>query len=318
MSAAPLVSVVCLCYNQKKYVREAIQSVLDQTYDRIELIVVDDASSDGSAEAIREILASHPNVKSVFLTENIGNCKAFNAGWKLALGELVIDLSADDVMHRHRIEKQVHCFSKLDPSYGVIFTDCIYVYENGTPFRNHTEYLISKGLLKSMPEGDVFIDVLKRYFISGPSMMIKNEVLKKLNGYDEELAYEDFDFWIRSSRIYKYKYLDERLTYVRKGHRSKSSTWYAPGDPQLHSTYLICQKAIKLCRNEEETNALRWRVLYEFKQSVFSKNKAESKLFAQLFKTLGEVSFSFYVIQLASFIPLPWSWMRKKYYELKY
>ena len=78
METRPLVSVVCLCYNQQDFVIEAIQSVIYQTYSPIEIIVVDDASNDHSARMINEFCNVHPDIKFLALKINIGNCKAFN------------------------------------------------------------------------------------------------------------------------------------------------------------------------------------------------------------------------------------------------
>ncbi|MGC4023146.1 MAG: glycosyltransferase family A protein [Cyclobacteriaceae bacterium] len=131
----PLVSVICLCYNQKRFVEESMLSVLSQTYKNIELIVIDDASNDGSQEVIRDFLVSYPQIQFLPLTQNVGNCKAFNMGWRLAKGEYIVDLSADDIMLAERIEKQVDYFQELDSTCGVVFTDCVYVDESGKPFR---------------------------------------------------------------------------------------------------------------------------------------------------------------------------------------
>jgi hypothetical protein len=97
-----------------------------------------------------------------------------------------------------------------------------------------------------------------------------------------------------------------------------STGWYRKGDRQLHSTFLICLKAEKLCRDEFDRDALRWRVLYEFRQAVFSQNKEEADLFAALLKQLGKIPSSFFIIQWASYFPLPWAWMRKVYHQLRY
>ncbi|MGC4023147.1 MAG: hypothetical protein QM734_14965 [Cyclobacteriaceae bacterium] len=149
-------------------------------------------------------------------------------------------------------------------------------------------------------------------------MLIKNEVMKALNGYDETLSYEDFDFWVRSSRICKYGFLNEKLTHVRRGLRSKSSGWYKAGDPQLHSTYLICRKAVELCKDEDDRNALTHRASYEYKQSLFSGNNEEAKLFESLLIDLGAWSFSHKAMRFISSIPLPWSWIRKVYHDTFY
>ena len=314
----PLVSVICLCYNHERFVKEAIDSVLNQTYPNIELIVVDDCSTDRSVTVIKSITSQNPRIKFLSLKTNLGNCKAFNQGWKMATGQFVVDFSTDDVMLPERIEKQIDFFLKQGKQAGVVFTDAIYIDDKGAPFKNHFEYLLKKKLIDHIPSGDIFRDVLTTYFICSPTMMVRKEVMDSLGGYDESLAYEDFDFWMRASRDFHFTFLNERLTKVRKSSGSMSSAWYEPGDPQLHSTYLVCLKATNLCRDEADRNALRWRVLYEFKQAVFSGNNKESKLFAQLLRSSGKISFSFYVIRLASFIPLPWPWIRSSYYKLLY
>ncbi|GHN01412.1 hypothetical protein WSM22_29010 [Cytophagales bacterium WSM2-2] len=314
----PLVSVVCLCYNQQEFVVEALESVLQQTYSNIQLIIVDDCSTDESVSRIQTVLDKNPGIKFLWLTENLGNCAAFNKGFALVEGEFVIDFAADDVMHTQRIEKQVNQFRKLDTSYGIAFSNADYIDSSGTILRNHSGHLLQKGLLERIPEGLIFRDVLSRYFICGPTMIIRKIVLDRLNGYDENLAYEDFDFWVRSSREFKYAYLDEVLTKVRRSGNSMSSGWYRQGDRQLHSTFLVCQKAVTLCRDEGDRLVLLQRVRYEFRQAIFSGNKIEARLFGQLEKEIARHHWRFYFYSMVSFIPLPWSWIRKIYHQWKY
>lgn len=314
----PLVSVICLCYNHESFVREAIESVLNQTYSNIQLIIVDDFSQDGSASVIQQLVSQHNQLTFLHLPSNVGNCAAFNKGLAQAKGEFVIDFATDDVMLPDRIEKQVNSFSKLDSSYGVVFTNADYIDSNGKKLRNHQEHLCSKGLISEVPEGNVFRDVLTRYFICSPTMMIRKIVLDQMNGYDENLVYEDFDFWVRSSRNFKYAYSNEVTTKVRRTGNSMSSGWYEQGDKQLHSTYLVCKKAIALCRDEQDKEALLWRVRYEFKQAIFSGNSEEAKLFGELEKEIGGHDLQFYMFNFLSWLPVPWSWVRKKYHQFIY
>src|SRR5690554_6116465 len=102
----PLVSVICLCHNHERFLEEAIDSVLDQTYPNIEIIVVDDASTDGSKALLKDICVKN-NLPFIDIAENIGNCAAFNKGFSVAKGKYVIDFAMDDVMMPERIEKQV-------------------------------------------------------------------------------------------------------------------------------------------------------------------------------------------------------------------
>ncbi|HEV8512824.1 MAG TPA: glycosyltransferase [Cyclobacteriaceae bacterium] len=316
---SPLVSIVCLCYNHERFVEEALLSVLNQTYSNIQIIVVDDCSTDNSVSIIKQVISGHSHkIHFLALKQNLGNCKAFNQGLALATGDFIIDFATDDVMLPDRIEKQVRFFEKQKENVGVVFTDATYINENGELIRNHYDYLFKKKLIDHVPRGNVFRDVLTTYFISSPTMMAKKQVLDTLHGYDEGLVYEDFDFWVRASRDFQFELLDEKTTKVRKSAASMSTGWYRVGDKQLHSTYLVCLKAEKFCRDEQDRDALRWRALYEFKQAVFSHNKIEAKLFAELLKRLGKVPISFFLIQTASYFPLPWPWMRDKYHQLKY
>src|SRR5687768_17048649 len=106
-----LVSVICLCYNQASFVEESIRSVLNQTYKNIQLIVVDDASTDDSIHVIRKLKEENAAIEILALPDNKGNCTAFNLGFTLSKGDFIIDFAADDVMMPERIEHQLKHFS---------------------------------------------------------------------------------------------------------------------------------------------------------------------------------------------------------------
>jgi glycosyltransferase involved in cell wall biosynthesis len=314
----PLVSVICLSYNHGRYIREAVESVLAQTYPNIEIILVDDFSTDNSRDVIHELIAAHPEIKLFLLDENQGNCKAFNIAFRQATGQYIVDFATDDVMLPTRIEKQINCFENLTNDFGVIFTDAVYINETGKTLHEHFAFLKAKGLIEHVAQGDVYEEVLKRYFICGPTMLVRREVFEQLNGYDEKLAYEDFDFWLRSSRIFKYSYLDEVLTKVRRSSSSMSSNLYRSGDQQLMSTYLICEKAISLNKTKTENEALLQRIRYEFRHSVLTANYREAELFFALIKQIGmpDPTDKFFLLMKSLRIPL--SGVRKLYHSFRY
>ena len=314
----PLVSVICLCYNHQRFVREAVESVLNQTYTNIQIIIADDASTDNSAQEIKTLKAEYPSVELLLLPKNLGNCKAFNEALKLTRGEFIVDFATDDVMMPTRIERQIGFFQRLDSTVGLVYTDAVYITETGEFIRNHFEYLFEKALITHIPMGDVYRDVLTTYFVPGPTMLIRREVFEALNGYDETLSYEDFDFWVRSSRIYRYAFLNERLTSIRKLKSSMSAGWYVPGDKQLHSTYLVCRKAQQLNRDEGDRQALITRVRYEFRQSVLSTNHTEALLFYNLLKELKGVRLSERILKLFNRPGVPLAPLRKLYHQVKY
>lgn len=307
----PLVTVVCLSYNHRPFIQEAVGSVLAQTYPNIQIILIDDGSTDGSIDELEIIAQKNPHVELISLKQNVGNCKAFNIAFAKAKGDYIIDFATDDVMLPSRIQEQINFFKTLDDTYGVVFTDAGYVDEDGRFLYYHNDNLRRKKMITTIPRGNVYPVVIARYFISSPTMMIRKRVLDEMGGYDEQLAYEDFDLWIRSSRNYQYAFLDRVLTYVRRWRASMSTGWYKPGDAQLHSTYLVCRKIVKLNRTPEEHRALITRLRYELRQSVFSKNLKEAKLFydflAELSGTSGIDTFFYHTRNL----PIPYRALRK-------
>jgi glycosyltransferase involved in cell wall biosynthesis len=313
----PLVSVICLCYNQARFVKEAIQSVLTQNYSSIQLIVVDDASNDGSRKAIEDAV-KETSVELLFFPENQGNCKAFNQALATAKGDYVIDFAADDIMSSDRVEKQVSFFQSLPSDYGVVFTDAIYIDGSGNYLRDHYAYLKKKRLINHIPHGNVYSDVIAHYFIASPTMMIKKKVFDELGGYDEDLSYEDFDFWVRSSRKFNYGFLNEKLTLIRRSGNSMSSGWYKHGDTQLASTYLVCKKIVTLNTSDEENQALLVRLRFELRQSTLSQNKKEAKLFYQLLLSISATTLLDRFFLLIARMSLPLSPIRNLYHWIRY
>lgn len=314
----PLVTVVCLCYNHERFLKEAIQSVQGQSYQNIEIVVVDDFSTDESRRLISELAEHDRSIKCLFLERNHGNCAAFNKGLAVASGEFVVDFSTDDVMMPERIQKQVEWFKALGPSYGVVFTDVLYIDAAGKSLFTHYEYLLRKGLLTRIPAGDVYKEILQTYFVSAPSMLVRKEVFDQLNGYDEALAYEDFDFWVRSSRYFKYGFLNEVLTKVRKSAGSLSTRSYLPGNRQLHSTYLVCRKARQLNRSSADHLALVNRVRYEFRHAVLTENYKEARLFLDLLKELTTLNVVDRVASSLLALRFPTAWVRRWYHRARY
>lgn len=257
----PLVSVICLCYNHEKFVKQAILSALNQTYSNVEVIVVNDASTDNSAAVVQELLTANPQLTFLNLERNVGNCKAFNIGFAQSKGDYIIDFAADDILLENRIQEGVDAFQSLEREFGVQFSDAEFIDEEGGKLGFHSY----KYPHDSIPSGDIYLQLIKRYFICAPTMLIKREVLSYLKGYDENLAYEDFDFWIRSARKFKYIYLPQALVQRRILHNSMKNDQFKKGSNQLRATYKVCEKINQLNSSDEENRALRLRLRYEFK-----------------------------------------------------
>ncbi|MEJ8804176.1 glycosyltransferase [Pontibacter sp. H249] len=313
MTTQPLVSIICLCYNHERFLQEALDSVLAQTYQNIEVIVVDDCSTDGSMAIIEANLQKHPQLKFISTGHNRGNCTAFNIGLQASLGEYIIDFATDDVLLPERVAQQVATFQKLDKSYGIVYSDAEYISDDSEHLYYHSQKY------KPAPNGDVFSEVLRRYFICSPTMMVRRSVFDFLGGYDENLYYEDFDFWVRSARKYKYHYMAEVTTRRRIHSSSMSSKWYSKGDRHLASHVLILEKALELIQTPEEKAAMITRLKYEVRQTYFSGNfKQAAQMLLLLHQVLPNLPAPYRCMELLNKYKVNLSVLRKLYYRLRY
>ncbi len=272
MESLPLVSVVCLCYNQKEFAKSALESAITQTYPNIEIIVVDDASTDGSRKEIESFLQDHPDIKFIPLSKNLGNCAAFNLAFARTEGKYIIDLAADDLLLPVRVEMGVADLEMADKTYGVHFSDAFIIDKEGKILNTHFVRNQDGDLIEDIPQGDIYRELITRYFINPPTMMMKREVLEALGGYDETLSYEDFDFWIRSSRKYKYLFNKTPLVKKRVLKKSLSSNQFTFRNKHQTSTQEVCQKILSLNQTKAENQALISRCWYEIRQCLKTLN----------------------------------------------
>lgn len=305
----PLVSIIALSYNHSQYIAEALQSIVNQTYKNIEIIVVDDASTDNSQEAIKQFIRQHTFIEFIPLKENIGNCTAFNLGYRQTKGKYIIDFALDDVLLPDRIEKQVAVFERLPSDYGVVFSDVVFIDPEGRRMGAQYKRDAKGALMEKVPDGDVYKELLERYFISPPSMLVKREVLEKLNGYDETLVYEDFDFWVRSARYFKYHFIDEVQTLKRVLPNSHGSKFSQKRQyKMLESTLRVCEKALQLNKDQSENTALAIRIRYHMRQAFFTENFSLVKDFYYLIKKTSSATMldRFWLALASAKIPSYW------------
>jgi len=278
----PLVSVICICHNHESFVEEAIHSVIDQTFDNIEIILIDDCSIDNSSEVIEKLKSVFPQIQTILLNSNVGICSAFNIGLEKAHGDFIIDLSADDILLPDRIMDGLKCFNNLGANYGVNFTDASYIDDTGKILDYHYRRKKNGQLIDQIPEDYIYEKLLSRYFICTPTMMIRKSVFDQLAGYDEDLFYEDFDFWIRSGKITKYCFTDKVLVKKRVIKDSLSTRQYKRNSQMLISTYKVCLKAERLNETDSDRLALIQRVQFEFRKALLSGNYQVAYDFANL------------------------------------
>ena len=187
----PKVSVIIPSYNHARFVKQAILSVVMQTYENVELIVVDDGSNDESRIIIKELRDQY-NFK-YFEQPNSGSASALNVGIRNSTGKYVCFLASDDYYHYEKIADQV-MFYEENQEYGLIHSGAIVVDEIGREL-NRTDFVKTNWNVSKS-----FELLLEGCFISAPSVMIKRSVLDAVGVFDEQLKIDDWDLWLRISK----------------------------------------------------------------------------------------------------------------------
>ena len=196
----PKVSVIIPTYNRARFVLKAIQSVLDQTFNDFEIIVVDDGSTDNT----RNLLTNFGKKIRYFYKNNAGVASARNFGIQQSCAKYIAFLDSDDMWLPERLGKGVKILdSNKDTS--LVFSD-IYRVKNGQRMKQ------SYFDLYSPYKGFVFENLYLQDFIPTSSVVLKEECFKKTGLFDEDLpSCEDYDMWLRISTSFRVKYINEPL-----------------------------------------------------------------------------------------------------------
>jgi glycosyltransferase involved in cell wall biosynthesis len=305
------VTVICTCYNQQPFVKACLQSVVNQTYRNIQLIVIDNASTDESSWEIKEFMRDYPEVIFIPNINNIGLCAAFNKGLEKTTGKYVIDLAADDILLPNRVERQVDEFEKLPNDYAVVFSNAQYIDEKNESIGFH--YLLDKQNRDAIPTGNVYKEILRRYFICTPTIMIRKSVLFKMGGYDENLSYEDFDFFVRSAHDYKYHYIDAVLTQKRIVKESLGTHFYKVGNTMLGSSWSVCNKAYDLNHSQEEFDLLANRIRGFIKKCFVAEDPDSALKFRKLLNYIEKPGWKIDALVFLCRLRLPINWLYQYY-----
>lgn len=193
----PRVTVVIPTYNQAHFVTEAINSVLNQTFQDFEIIVVDDGSTANTKEALKKFAGK---IEYIY-QENRGNAVARNTGIQNTKGEFIAFLDHDDSWLPDKLSIQMDAFSKNN-GVGLVYTDCVAYDEE-----------------KELPKGDrdyysgwVFKHLFRRFFALPSGVVCKKECFDKCGLFDESFpTSNDYDMWLRISTEYKFLFIDQPL-----------------------------------------------------------------------------------------------------------
>jgi len=262
--SSPTVSVVIPVYNGARYLAQAIQSVLDQTYKNFELIIVDDGSTDHTREVVCSFIEKEQLPIRYIFQNNGGEALARNTGIAAAKGDYLAFIDADDMWMPNKLEQEV---SLLEESKGIglVFTSyraCI--------GEKVTDEVVSVDRQKLDGNLLSFEELLKRSFIAPSAIVVRKEIMQQVGPFDSSFKMcTDYDMWLRISQITNIAYIDEPLMIYRIHPwqiSTKDKKLNVEGEIRIYETWLKHlrnknQKAVEILR---ECLHIRYYVLGRF------------------------------------------------------
>jgi len=201
----PLVSVVIPTYNGASYIREAVDSALAQKYQPLEVIVVDDGSTDNTEDVLKPVMGRIRYIKKA----NGGPAGARNAGIKEAKGEFIAFLDGDDVWEPHKLTWQMPAFENANV--GLAYANVSVMDEGGNPLEHTIRLAKSEGL--------VFEDLFRKNFIPTSTVVARKSCIEKAGYFDENrelISVEDYDLWLKIAANHRVRRVDMVLAKYRR------------------------------------------------------------------------------------------------------
>ena len=197
----PRVTVMIIGLNVGKYIAEAIDSVLDQTYTDYEIVFIDDGSTDRTAEIVR----SYGDKVRYFYQDNRGIPSARNHGLRHSQGEYIALLDGDDCFLPHKLERQVAVMD-AHPEIAFACSDTLVMDDSGSVY----------SVWRRQNRLATFEAIYQRNMIWVPTVMIRRKMLEEIGGWDESLLIsQDYDLWLRLAKRAPFHFIDEPLTRYR-------------------------------------------------------------------------------------------------------
>jgi len=210
----PLISVVIPTYNRPTETIDAIKTIINQTYSKIEIIVVDDASTVSIESELAQL--TDDRIKFYQHDQNRGGAAARNTGIRQASGDWVAFLDSDDIWLPHKLQHQLQALSDYDGNVGVIYSSYYTKYGNNILIKQTFDVI----------SGDIRTDLLSGWMNALTStLMIKTECLEQVEGFDEELSsFQEYDLLVRISKSYEVLGCTDELVIKRQTDKNKIST----------------------------------------------------------------------------------------------
>lgn len=262
------ISVIIPLYNGEKYLRQAIQSAVEQTLQAAEIIVVDDGSSDRSALIVAELAEKYPLLQ-YFRQENAGQAAARNFGVRQAQGELIAFLDQDDIWYpNHLAELSTPFLEKYYPEIGWVYGTVDDINEAGELHRQDVlSYYNSRHPKRSLAQC-----LADEMFVIPSATLVSKKAFLDVGGFDERLSgYEDDDLFVRMFvKGYNNIYVNESVAQWRI--HQKSCSW----DPRMAASRLLYAKKLLAAFEDDYIRNIKYRtevVLPRFIEVMFAEIK---------------------------------------------
>ena len=201
-----LVSVVLPTYNRAYVLERAIESVQNQTYSNLEIIVIDDGSTDNTSQVIENI--SEHRIRYIKNPRNAGVSHARNLGIVASGGKYIAFQDSDDVWRKDKLEKQIKYMEQND--YGMVYSAFEREFQDGT-----VVYYPPKEMSLEKKQGNIVKSLLERNLVSTQAMLVKKEVFQNIGFFNEGMSnLEDYELAVRIAKKYQVGMVDEPLVHL--------------------------------------------------------------------------------------------------------
>jgi GT2 family glycosyltransferase len=247
----PLVSVVIPVYNVEKYIVEALESIIKQSYRNLEILVIDDASTDNTRSIVALLIKTDPRIQLFINDSNRGIAYTLNRGFQLSKGDFIARMDGDDVSSCERIKKQIH-FLQTHPEIHILGTSILIAKEKQEEFESSTRVIIYP-TSPTITKWQMFFGCC----VAHPTVMLRRQVLTVLQQSEGNTYYsldatcsEDYELWLRCLVKYGFQIasLGEVLLYHRK-HTTNTSKIHR--ERQMIETKELTKRYWQLFLNEE-------------------------------------------------------------------
>ncbi|MES2960901.1 MAG: glycosyltransferase [Pseudomonadota bacterium] len=212
----PIITVIIPSYNHADYIGSTIESILAQTENNFELLIIDDLSSDNSLEIIKKF--QDPRIKLITLQKNIGMCQTSNIGIEQAKGKYISIIASDDVMLPNNLQDKIN-FLEKNPAYGAVFSRVEAIDENGDILYKKTKKF-KKLFITDKKNRYQWLNhfFYKANCLAAPTMVAQTEVIRKINGFNPIFSQaHDFDMWVKICLTgYEIFVLEEKMVQYRQ------------------------------------------------------------------------------------------------------